>query len=32
MDHKKQNLRVYSLNIGCQQYWLSEQIFVELKV
>ena len=32
LDHKKQNLRFYSSNIACRQYWSSEQIRLESKV
>ena len=32
VDYKEQNLRFYSWNIACQQYWLREQICLELKV
>ena len=32
MDDKKQNLRFYSSNIACQQYWSSEKVWLELKV
>ena len=32
MDPKKQNLRFYSSNIACQQYWSSENVCLELKV
>ena len=32
VDHKKQNLRFYSSNSACRQYWSSEKIFWEFKV
>ena len=32
MDPKNQNLRFYSSNVACQQYWSSEKICLELKV
>ena len=32
MHHEKQNLRFYSSNILCKQYWSSEQICLELNV
>ena len=32
MDPGKQNLRFYSSNVACHQYWSSEKICLELKV
>ena len=32
MDPKKQNLHFHSSNVGCQQYWSSGKICLELKV